>query len=228
TDAVSYLELYVNKDGKWIHAGDDQKLKKINDSIYLVFGKVTSPVDTIYRVVRKNHSGYTIKDYQNKVLVSTGFSKMIIPLVKEGTWVNYYRSTHNIKSEEYYTNNQLTGNKRWKENATEDLANVFPHAEVDPEFKGGHKQLQTYLSTSTKYPGKSRRHNEKGIVMVQFIVMENGIIDGVEILKGVSPSLDAESLRVVKLMPTWKPGTINGKNVRVAMQVPFQYNIPKS
>jgi TonB family protein len=227
TDTVSYSEKYIKKNGKWIHVEDDQKLLKITDSLYLVFGKVTSKTDTIYRYVKKITLGYLIKDFQNKILVSTGVSKLIIPLIKEGKWVNYYRSTHKIKSEEEYTDNQMTGNRRWKETTSEDIANVYSLSEVDPEFAGGHKQLVTYLSTNTQYPGKSKRHGEKGTVMVRFIVMEDGIIDGVEVIKGVTPELDAESIRVVKLMPPWKPGSTDGKNVRVLLEVPFQFNLPK-
>jgi outer membrane biosynthesis protein TonB len=57
--------------------------------------------------------------------------------------------------------------------------------------------------------------------------MEDGHIDGVQILKSVSTSLDEESMRVVKSMPPWKPGTINGVNVRVLLQIPFKYTQPK-
>jgi TonB family protein len=228
SDSISYLESYIRKDGKWAHNGDDRKLIKINDTLYVIYTKVTSPTDTIYRHIKKLESGYLVHEYQNKLLISTGISKMIFPLTKEGKWVNYYKTSQKIKSEEYYTANQMTGNKRWRETDVEDIADVFPQSEVDPEFPGGNKQLSKYLATNTQFPNKSRRHDEKGIVVVQFIILEDGIIDGVEILKGATPGLDAESLRVVKFMPPWKPGTINGKNVRVLQQVPFKYSLPNN
>jgi protein TonB len=227
TDSVCYLEHYIKKADKWIHDGDDSKMTKKNDSTYVIYGKVTSKTDTIYRKVKKYKSGYIIKDIQDKILISTGFSRQIIPLIKEGKWTNFYFSTALIKSEEEYVNNQMTGNKRWKEAFVEDIADVFTRSEVDPEFIGGSKKLITFLSTNTKYPGKSDRQGEKGTVTVQFIVMDDGTIDGVEILKSVSPSLDAESIRVVKSMPQWTPGTTNGKNVRVFLLVPIQYSLPK-
>lgn len=228
TDSISYLENYINKDGKWVHNGEDSKLTKKNDSTYLIYGKVTAPTDTIYRIVKKYKTGYLIKDIQDKILVSTGFSRLIIPLIKEGKWTNYYFSTARIKSEEEYTDNQMTANKRWNEGFLEDISDVFYRSEVDPQFQGGVKKLTAYLSANTNFPGRSYRQSEKGTVTVQFIVMEDGNIDGVEILKGVSPSLDEESIRVVKSMPAWIPGTTNGKNVRVQLQVPFQYSQPKN
>ena len=228
TDSVFYLEHYNKKADKWVHDVDDKKLVKKNDSIYLYFGKVTAKNDTIYRHVKKYKSGYIIRDYQDKILISAGFSKTIVPLLKEGKWINYYFSTAMIKSEEDYNNNQMTGNKRWNESYNEDISDVFSKAEIDPEFQGGSKKLAAYMSTNIKYPGKSDRQGEMGTVTVQFIVMEDGTIDGVEIFKGVTPSLDAESIRIVKSMPPWNPGTIDGKKVRVLLHLPIQYILPKA
>ena len=228
TDTISYLESYVNKEGKWVHDGDDSKLTKINDTTYLIYGKVTAPTDTIYRNVKQYKSGYIIKDIQDKILIATGYSRMITPLIKEGKWTNYYFSTGMIKSEEIYNDNQMTANKRWSESYIEDISDVFHRSEVDPEFQGGAKKLTAFLSANTRFPGKSFRQSENGTVTVQFIVMEDGTIDGVELLKGVSPSLDKESIRVIKSMPPWTPGTTNGKKVRVLLQVPFQFSFPKN
>jgi TonB family protein len=226
TESVWYLEHYIWKANNWVHDGDDNKMITINDSTYQIYGKITSKTDTIYRVVQKYKSGYIIKDYQDKILVSTGFSKLIIPLVKEGKWTNYYFSTGRIKSEEEYVKNQMTSNIRWTESLVEDLNNVFPRAEVDPEFKGGPKKLIAYFFKNTRYPGKSDRQGEKGTVTVQFVVMEDGAINCVEVISGVSPALDAEAIRVVKSMPPWTPGKIDGKNVRVMLQIPFQFSFP--
>jgi TonB family protein len=228
TDSVFYLEHYNKKEDKWVHDVDDKKLVKKNDSTYLYFGKVTSKTDTIYRHVKKFKSGYIIKDYQDKILIATGFSRMIIPLLKEGKWTNYYFSTAMIKSEEEYKDNQMTGNKRWNESYIKDIADVFPRAEVDPEFQGGAKKLAAFMKTNIKYPGKSDRQGEMGTVTVQFIVMEDGTINGVEILKGVTKSLDAESIRVIQSMPPWNPGTIDGKKVRVLLHIPIQFILPKA
>jgi len=228
TDSVFYLEHYNKKADKWVHDVDDKKLVKKNDSIYLYFGKVTAKTDTIYRHVKKYKSGYIIKDYQDKILIATGFSRMVVPLIKEGKWTNYYFSTAMIKSEEEYKDNQMTGNKRWNESYIEDIADVFPRAEVDPEFQGGAKKLAAFMKTNIKYPGKSDRQGEMGTVIVQFIVMEDGTINGVEILEGVTKSLDAESIRVVQSMPPWTPGTIDGQKVRVLLHIPIQFILPKA
>lgn len=42
-------------------------------------------------------------------------------------------------------------------------------------------------------------------VIVQFVIDEEGNIIHPVVLRGVNPALDEEALRVVKLMPKWKP-----------------------
>jgi protein TonB len=37
--------------------------------------------------------------------------------------------------------------------------------------------------------------------------------------------LEEEALRVVKLMPKWSPGQINGKNVKTRFTLPITYQI---
>lgn len=227
TDTVCFLEKYINNNGKWIHVEEDKKLKRLNDSTFLLYSKITSSTDTIYRTVKKLNPGYIIIDFQNRFVVSIGYSRLIIPLIKEGKWMNYYVSTNKIRSEEQYIDNQMISNKRWKENGAEDIDNVFLLSEIDAVFQGGYDKLLHYLSTNVNFPGKSKRNGEKGTVTVQFVVMEDGSIDGVEIIKGVTALLDEESVRVVESMPPWTPGLTNGKTVRVVLQVPFQYTLPK-
>ena len=226
-DTVIFLEKYINNRGQWLHEEDDKKLKRIDKYNFVIFSKVTSPTDTIYRKVTKVDPGYIVKDYQNNYLISIGYSRMIIPLIKEGTWRNYYTTTHTLKSEEEYKDNQMISNKRWKENGQEDISDVFTTSETDAFFPGGHDRLEQFLSNNIKYPKKSRRKGEEGTVTAQFVVMEDGTINGIEIIKGVSPLLDEESLRVLQSMPSWRPGITNNQTVRIALQVPIQYSLPK-
>ena len=59
-----------------------------------------------------------------------------------------------------------------------------------------------------------------GRVLIIFIVDKDGKIVDPTILKGVHSALNEEALRLVKLMPDWKPGRQNGRSVQV------QYNLP--
>ena len=105
--------------------------------------------------------------------------------------------------------------------------NVYDHVEVMPEFVGGMTAMMKYLQTNVKYPEDAIRQKLGGRVMVQFVVETDGTISNVRVAKTVFPSLDNEAVRVVKAMPKWKPGKVNGRPVRVNFSLPVVFNINK-
>jgi len=63
----------------------------------------------------------------------------------------------------------------------------------------------------------------QGTVYVQFVIEKDGSISNTKILRGVSSNMDKEVIRVVKLMPKWKPGTQKGKAVRCQFNMPVRF-----
>lgn len=94
---------------------------------------------------------------------------------------------------------------------------------VQPQYKGGMEALIAYMQTNIKYPEKAEKEGTTGKVMVSFIVSKKGKIKDAKVVKPVSPELDAEALRVVKSMPDWTPGTVDGKAADVEMTLPIQF-----
>jgi TonB family protein len=66
----------------------------------------------------------------------------------------------------------------------------------------------------------------QGEVLVSFIVRSDGKVESVKVVRGVHPLLDAEAVRVVSMLPTWKPGIQEGKAVDVASTVPVKFILP--
>jgi protein TonB len=99
-------------------------------------------------------------------------------------------------------------------------------AEVMPEFEGGEKALYKFLRKTVRYPEVAKRTGEEGTVYVKFIIDVTGAVTGIEIIKGVSAALDKEALRVINLMPHWKPGKQHGMavNVRRILPLKFEFN----
>jgi protein TonB len=85
--------------------------------------------------------------------------------------------------------------------------------------------LSDYLSQNTHYPDSARWHNIEGRVIAKFVVNEDGTISNCTITKGVDPYCDAEALRVIKAMPKWKPGTQDGKPVKVYFTLPIVFKL---
>lgn len=92
---------------------------------------------------------------------------------------------------------------------------------VMPEYPGGESELYKFLARELVYPDDAG--SEVGEVLVGFSIGMDGSVSGVRVLKSVSPALDAEAVRVVKMMKYWKPGTRNGKPVRAEMSIPINF-----
>lgn len=97
------------------------------------------------------------------------------------------------------------------------------------EFIGGNEEMIKFLSENVKYPEDVLQANEKGAnihgrVYVKFVVEKDGSISDVEVVRSAHPSLDAESVRVVKLMSgKWTPATEREKPVRSMFTLPFVF-----
>lgn len=85
-----------------------------------------------------------------------------------------------------------------------------------------------FLVKYLRYPAAAKFKNEQGRVIVKFIVDENGEIRDAVVIRGVSPSLDAEALRVINLMPKWKPAISEGETVRVYYTLPIVFRMTVS
>jgi protein TonB len=104
---------------------------------------------------------------------------------------------------------------------------VFQVAEQMPEYPGGEDAMMKFLRSNLVYPSipewDSTTHKSR--LVIQFIVNEDGSLSDIEIVKSVYASFDAETLRVVKLFPRFKPGKQNGLAVRVKYLLPIIFDV---
>lgn len=102
-----------------------------------------------------------------------------------------------------------------------------PYTEVDqmPQFPGGSKALMEYIHKNIRYPEDAKRNKTEGRVIARFTVKEDGNIENVNIVRGISSSLDAEAIRVLSDMPKWQPGMQDGKAVPTLYTVPVVFRI---
>jgi periplasmic protein TonB len=102
---------------------------------------------------------------------------------------------------------------------------TFTTVEQMPEYPGGEAALFSFIQRNIQYPAMERDNDIQGKVFVGFVVMEDGSISDVNVKKGVSPGLDKEAVRVVRLLPKFKPGRQQGKNVKVFYSIPIAYKL---
>jgi TonB family protein len=106
-----------------------------------------------------------------------------------------------------------------------DTTRVVNFAEVPPEFEGGYTALMTFIARNMRYPAGALRDGVSGIVYLSFIVNEDGLIQDPKVLRPLHPALDAEALRVISVMPKWKPGIDKGKPVKARFNLPVKFSM---
>ena len=103
---------------------------------------------------------------------------------------------------------------------------IYDTCDIMPEFPGGQNALLQFLAKNIKYPTEAQQQGKQGKVVVTFVIEKDGSITNAKVTQALYPSLDEESLRIVKSMPKWTPGKMkDGKVVRVQYTVPLTYRL---
>ena len=64
-----------------------------------------------------------------------------------------------------------------------------------------------------------------GRTIIQFVIDKDGNVTSPEVLRGVDPVLDKIGLEVIKSMPMWKPGKVEGKPVPCIYVLPVMFRL---
>lgn len=99
---------------------------------------------------------------------------------------------------------------------------LIGYADETPSFPGGEEALSKYIKEHTVYPESAKENGVEGVVIVEFIVVTDGSLKDIKVIKLIDPDLESEALRVVKGMPAWIPAEKNGTPV----EAPSKVNIP--
>ena len=140
--------------------------------------------------------------------------------------VNFYDFKEDIGVEKitFKKNQPVVGKKT-------DGDKIWDTPETMPEYPGGMDGLRAYMAENITVPEKYKNMEAKAEyrVLVQFVVAEDGSITNVEVAKPepAKKDLNDEAVRVVKGMPKWKPGTVNGKPVKVRYMLPILFKLGK-
>lgn len=121
-----------------------------------------------------------------------------------------------------------------KEDVKEDLPEAVDmyDAPVDfrvvedlPQFPGGAVEFMKWLTMNLKYPPSAQQRKVQGRVVAQFIVNKDGSISDLMLVEKVSPELDREALRVLRMMPKWTPGVMDAKPCRTKVCIPVVFKL---
>jgi protein TonB len=98
-------------------------------------------------------------------------------------------------------------------------------ADVAPEYPGGMSALYRDIGDMIHYPETDRNLGRQGEVKLVFVVSADGRVSDVQVVRGVSPTIDAEAVRVFKRLKRWKPGTFQGRPVNTRYSIPIKFTL---
>jgi protein TonB len=90
---------------------------------------------------------------------------------------------------------------------------------------GGFDSLAVFLSKNLKYPTLAKENGIEGRVVVRFVVEKDGTLTNITLLRKVGWGCDDEATRLIKQMPNWTPGKMNGKPVRTYYTLPIVFSL---
>ena len=102
---------------------------------------------------------------------------------------------------------------------------IFMVVEEDPEFPGGIDSLYAFIRRNLHYPEEAWNNKIEGTVYVTFSIEKDGSVTNVKVLRDIGGGCGAEAVRVVKLMPKWKPGKQRGIPVRTQFNLPIKFKM---
>jgi TonB family protein len=85
--------------------------------------------------------------------------------------------------------------------------------------------LMDFIAANMKYPDSARANQIEGRVVVTFTIRKDGCIDAPKVVRSTSKYLDEEALRLISIMPEWKPGTMNGVPVDSWFTMPITFRL---
>ena len=108
----------------------------------------------------------------------------------------------------------------------EPIYDIFTVVDTEPQFPGGMDAMYKFLQDNILYPQLALENNISGKVYVSFVVEKDGSISLPRLLRDIGGGCGQEAIRVVKMMPKWKPGTNHSKPVRVQFNLPVLFELP--
>ena len=98
---------------------------------------------------------------------------------------------------------------------------------INPEFPGGNDSLNAFIKRNLQYPKSAKEQGIEGTVFVRFVVETDGSVTVFRINQDVNEELAAEAIRLVNMLPKWKPGYLGPTPVRVGYTLPIVFKLDK-
>lgn len=137
------------------------------------------------------------------------------------------KSTGSVNEITDVTNSKQAIATKSQKKDTPDDEKAFTEVEQMPVYPGGEEALMKFLTTNVHYPTSASELGIEGRAIIRFIISKTGVVSDVEVISSLNPACDQEAIRVISMMPKWKPGRQNGRDVAVYFTLPIKYQLSK-
>ena len=110
-----------------------------------------------------------------------------------------------------------------KENSIYNMSGL----EEKPDYPGGLVEFYKFVGNTYIISDNMKANTKGGKVFVTFVVEKDGSLSNFEMIRDFGFGTGEEAIRVLKLSPNWKPGKVEGKEVRVQYSLPISVNVGK-
>jgi len=216
------VQTLKQKDGQWEKIYTEH-YKKVNDSTYQVKANSEEFTGTIFRTFSQQAGNtFRFRDAVKGKIVREGYAQSVMPLLFHGEVTEYYKNG-NKKSVSEYNNNELVTNENWNEDGSKYIDDIFYSTDVDPIFIPGTKVMNQHLIKGFKDAGIDIA-SISGTLIVAFVILENGKLDGLKIIKGLGSSINTAAYQsFLSLNGEWKPAKLNNRDVSYYFSFPINF-----
>lgn len=102
---------------------------------------------------------------------------------------------------------------------------IFGEVEQNAMYPAGEEAMFRFISENLQYPPVCQEQGVQGRVIVSFVVETNGRLTDIKVVRSPDPALSAEAIRVVRLMPYWRPAIQGDKTVRSRFNLPIMFKL---
>lgn len=199
-----------------------ENIKVVSDSVFEIKMKGDEFSGQVTRVFETAANGFKFTDWMEKTIKRTGTTKSKVPLIFDGTVTENYNSGK-TKSISEYRNNELISNKNLQPDGTSLVDNIFYSVDTEPRFEPGigfiHQQIRQAIKDA-----KFDLLTVEGKMVVGLVITKEGKIDGVQIVKGISQTLNGILVNAFnKIDGAWVPAKLNGQNVNFFQMIPINF-----
>ncbi|HEV9036390.1 MAG TPA: energy transducer TonB [Puia sp.] len=114
-----------------------------------------------------------------------------------------------------------------KDSAGNPAGKTFTKVEIESEFPGGAAGWLRYLNKNLRYPDYAVKYKIMGMVVITFIVDNEGHISpsSIYLTRSVEFNIDHEATRIIFNSPDWTPAIQNGRKVKSYKKQPIVFRL---